>query len=139
MKRMKKIKQILGLVLFAFIGVLALASCNSKGSFETQYYGGQTFKGDLYVNSFNQYYLFSDSKIYTIRLFENKSGGKEIDISEFRGVNIEKMDNNTWVYQDYFGAPKNYFIFINDGQELLTISSGDYVSVYVKTDHIEVE
>ena len=137
---MRKIKKFLGLILFVFIGVLALASCNSNNSidsFETKYYGGQTLRGDLYVNSFNQYYLFSDSKIYTIRLFENKSGGKEIDISEFRGVNLEKMDNNTWVYQDYFGAPKNYFIFINDGQELLTISSGDYVSIYVKTDHIE--
>lgn len=134
---MKKIKQILGLILLAFIGVLALASCNSTGSFETQHYG-QTLKGDLYVNSYNQYYLFSDSKIYTIRLFENKSGGKEPYFSEFRGVNLEKMDNNTWVYQDYLGASKNYFIFINDGQELLQ-TSGDYVSVYVKTDHIEEE
>lgn len=133
-----KIKKFLGLILFAFVGVLALASCNSTGSFETQYYD-QTFKGDLYVNSYNQYYLFSDSKIYTVGLIESKSGGKEPYFSEFRGVNLEKLDNNTWVYQDYLGASKNYFIFINDGQELLKTSGGDYVSVYIKTDHIEEE
>lgn len=134
-----KIKKFLGLILFAFIGVLALASCNSKGSFETQYYGGQTFNGDLYVSHYNDYYLFSDSKIYTVGLIENISGEKEFYISELNIVNLEKIDNNTWVYQKYIGASKTYFIFINDGQELLQISSGDYVSVYVKTDHIEEE
>ena len=82
--------------------------------------------------------MFSDSKIYTVGLIENTSKGKEFYISELNIVNLEKIDNNTWVYQKYIGATINYFIFINDGQELLNVSGG-YVSVYVKTDHIEEE
>lgn len=54
-----------------------------------------------------------------------------------RKENVTLMSTDEFIKA--FGASKTYFIFINDGQELLQISSGDYVSVYVKTDHIEEE
>ena len=132
-----KIKRILGLILFAFIGVLALASCNSKESFETTLYG-KTYKGDLYRTVDNGYLLISDSKFYRVEVIEYDRG-KILDISELNIVNLEKLDDNTWVYQRYGGSPRTYIVLINNGQELLQIYSGDYVSVYLKTDHIEVE
>lgn len=135
---MKKIKKILGLILFAFIGVLALASCNSKGSFETTLYG-KTYKGDLYRSANNDYLLISDSKFYSVEIIEQEGREKFVIISELNIVNLEKLDDNTWVYQRYVGSPRIYIVLINNGQELLQIYSGDYVSVYIKTDHIEEE
>ena len=135
---MKKIKKFLGLILFAFIGVLALASCNSKGSFETTLYGN-TYKGDLYRSANNDYLLISDSKFYSVEIIEQEGREKFVIISELNIVNLEKLDDNTWVYQRYGGSPRTYIVLINNGQELLQIYSGDYVSVYIKTDHIEEE
>ena len=134
-----KIKKILGLILFAFIGVLALASCNSTGSFETTLYG-KTYKGDLYRNANNGYLLISDSKFYSVEVIEQEDREKFIYISELNIVNLKKLDDNTWVYQRYGGSPRTYIVLINNGQELLSIYTGSSSTiVYVKTDHIEEE
>ena len=127
-----KIKKFLGLILFAFIGVLALASCNSKGSFETQYYD-QTLKGDLYVSHYNQYYLITDSKVYMITFMQTAEDKKE---PRFNDLKCEKINDDTWTYQRLGSI--NYILLLNNGQELIS-TSGDYVYFYIKTDHIEVK
>lgn len=134
---MIKIKKFLGLILFVFVGVLALASCNSNnsfGSFETKYYGGQTLKGDLYKsNQYNNYYFVTDSKVYMITFTKNAEGKKE---PIFNDLNCEKVNGDTWSYQSLGNI--NYILLLNNGNELI-ITTGDYVYVYIKTDHIEIE
>ena len=134
---MIKIKKFLGLILFVFVGVLALASCNSNnsfGSFETKYYGGQTLKGDLYKsNQYNNYYFVTDSKVYMITFTKTEEGKKE---PKFNDLNCEKINDDTWAYQSLGNI--NYILLLNDGHELI-ITKGDYVYVYTKTDHIEID
>ena len=123
-----KIKRILGLILFAFIGVLALASCNSKGNFQTDIFG-KTYSGNLYKNhlSANDYYLISDSMIYSVRYVDYR----ETKYLSFEETKYEKIDDNTW--QD----GSRFMMLVNNGQELMYVSR-DYGSiVYTKTDHIE--
>ena len=131
---MKKIKKFLGLILFVFVGVLALASCNSTdsfGSFETQY-SDEILKGDLYKSKqYNNYYFVTDSKVYMITFTKNAEGKKE---PIFNDLNCEKINDDTWGYQNLGNI--NYILLLNDGQELI-ITKGDYVYVYIKTDHFE--
>ena len=133
---MIKIKKFLGLILFVFVGVLALSSCNSNnsfGSFETKY-SDETLKGDLYKsNQYNNYYFVTDSKVYMITFTKNAEGKKE---PKFNDLNCEKINDDTWAYQS-LGAI-NYILLLNDGQELI-ITMGDYIYVYTKTDHIEID
>ena len=131
---MRKIKKFLGLILFVFVGVLALASCNSTdsfGSFETQY-SDEILKGDLYKsNQYNNYYFVTESKVYMITFTKNAEGKKE---PIFNDLNCEKINDDTWGYQNLGNI--NYILLLNDGQELI-ITKGDYVYVYIKTDHFE--
>ena len=133
---MRKIKKILGLILFVFVGVLALASCNSNDSFdsfETQY-SDETLNGDLYKsNQYNNYYFVTDSKVYMITFIKNAEGKKE---PTFNDLNCEKVNADTWSYQSLGNI--NYILLLNDGKELI-ITTGDYVYVYIKTDHIEMD
>ena len=133
---MIKIKKFLGLILFVFVGVLALANCNSNnsfGSFETQY-SDETLNGDLYKsNQYNNYYFVTDSKVYMITFTKTAEGKKE---PKFNDLNCEKINDDTWAYQS-LGAI-NYILLLNDGQELI-ITMGDYIYVYTKTDHIEID
>ena len=133
---MIKIKKFLGLILFAFVGVLALASCNSNnsfGSFETKY-SDETLNGDLYKsNQYNNYYFVTDSKVYMITFTKTEEGKKE---PKFNDLNCEKINDDTWSYQSLGNI--NYILLLNDGQELL-ITKGDYIYVYIKTDHIEID
>ena len=133
---MIKIKKFLGLILFVFVGVLALSSCNSNnsfGSFETKY-SDETLKGDLYKsNQYNNYYFVTDSKVYMITFTKTAEGKKE---PKFNDLNCEKINDDTWAYQS-LGAI-NYILLLNDGQELI-ITMGDYIYVYTKTDHIEID
>lgn len=131
-----KIKKILGLILFAFIGVLALASCNSNnsfGSFQTQY-RDETLKGDLYKSmQYENYYFVTDSKVYMITFMKTAEDKKE---PIFDDLKCEKINDDTWAYQRL--GKINYILLLNNGQELIS-TSGDYVYFYIKTDHIEVE
>ena len=133
---MKKIKKFLGLILFVFVVVLALASCNSNDSFdsfETQY-SDETLDGDLYKsNQYNNYYFVTDSKVYMITFTKTAEGKKE---HVFNDLNCEKINDDTWAYQSLGSI--NYILLLNDGQELI-ITTGDYVYVYIKTDHIEMD
>ena len=133
---MRKIKKFLGLILFVFVGVLALVSCNSNnsfGSFETKY-SDETLNGDLYKsNQYNNYYFVTDSKVYMITFTKTAEGKKE---HKFNDLNCEKINDDTWAYQS-LGAI-NYILLLNDGQELI-ITMGDYIYVYTKTDHIEID
>lgn len=133
---MRKIKKFLGLILFVFVGVLALASCNSNDSFdsfETQY-SDETLKGELYKsNQYNNYYLVADSKVYMITFTKTAEGKKE---PLFNDLNCEKVNDDTWTYQSLGSI--NYILLLNNGNELI-ITTGDYVYVYIKTDHMEIE
>lgn len=133
---MRKIKKVLCLVLFVFVGVLALASCNSNDSFdsfETQYID-ETLNGVLYKsNQYNNYYFVTDSKVYMITFTKNEEGKKE---PLFNDLNCEKINGDTWTYQSLGNI--NYILLLNDGHELI-ITTGDYTYVYIKTDHIEIE
>ena len=133
---MIKIKKFLGLILFAFAGVLALSSCNSNnsfGSFETKY-SDETLKGDLYKNNqYNNYYFVTDSKVYMITFTKTAEGKKE---SKFNDLNCEKINDDTGAYKSL--GVINYILLLNDGQELI-ITMGDYIYVYTKTDHIEID
>ena len=133
---MRKIKKFLGLILFVFVGVLALASCNSNDSFdsfETQY-SDETLNGDLYKsNQYNNYYFLTESKAYMITFTKNAEGKKE---PLFNDLNCEKINDDTWAYQSLGNI--NYILLLNDGQELI-ITTGDYTYVYIKTDHIEMD
>ena len=132
----RKIKKFLCLILFAFVGVLALANCNnnnSSGSFETKY-SDETLKGDLYKsNQYNNYYFVTDSKVYMITFTKTEEGKKE---PKFNDLNCEKINDNTWAYQSLGNI--NYILLLTDGHELI-ITKGDYVYVYTKTDHIEID
>lgn len=124
-----KIKKILGLILFAFVCVLALASCgNSNGTFQT-YYNGQIHKGELYVSRYNDYYLVSGEKIYLIKVVNDNNGEKTTVMSDTRS---EKLDDNTW----YFAQNHVWYVLINNGQELM-ITDISATWIYTKTDHIE--
>ena len=133
---MRKIKKFLCLILFVFIGVLALSSCNSNnsfGSFETKY-SDETLKGYLYKsNQYNNYYFVTDSNVYMITFNTTAEGKKE---PVFNDLNCEKINDDTWAYQSLGNL--NYILLLNDGKELI-ITTGDYVYVYIKTDHIEIE
>lgn len=120
-----KIKKILGFIVFAFVCVLALASCG--GSFETKV-DDITYSGDLYVNAYNNYCLISGDKIYSIQIYKNNNQ-KELKIDDLR---YEKVDDYTW--KKGFDS---YFVLINNGQELMGIGGTNYVYFYTKTDHIE--
>lgn len=126
-----KIKKILGLILFTFACVLALASCGS-GTFQTEYFG-RTYSGDLYVNG-GSYYLISGDMVYSVKLITDNNGEKTIYISELHNY-VERIDDYT-LMQRYNGYSTNYYLLINGGQELLVLS-GDYTYIYFKTDHIE--
>ena len=133
---MIKIKKFLGLILFVFVGVLALSSCNSNNSFDSfeTKYSDETLKGDLYKsNQYNNYYFVTDSKVYMITFTKTAEGKKE---PKFNDLNCEKINDDTWAYQS-LGAI-NYILLLNDGQELI-ITMGDYIYVYTKTDHIEID
>lgn len=133
---MKKIKKFLGLTLFVFVGVLALASCNSNNSFDSfeTKYSDETLNGDLYKsNQYNNYYFVTDSKVYMITFTKTAEGKKD---PVFNDLNCEKINDDTWTYQSL--GIMNYILLLNDGQELL-ITTGDYVYVYIKTDHIEMD
>lgn len=133
---MKKINKFLGLVLFVFVGVLALVSCNSNNSFDSfeTKYSDETLNGDLYKsNQYNNYYFVTDSKVYMITFMKDAEGKKE---PIFNDLNCEKINSDTWTYQSLGNL--NYILLLNDGQELL-ITTGDYIYVYTKTDHIEIE
>lgn len=124
-----KIKKILGFIVFAFVCVLALASCgNSNDTFKT-YYNGQIHKGELYVSIYNNYYLVSDEKIYLISVVNDNNGEKTTVMSDTRS---EKIDVNTW----YFAQNHTWYVLINNGQELLTTNI-EATWIYIKTDHIE--
>lgn len=133
---MRKIKKFLGLILFVFVGVIALASCNSNNSFdsfETQY-SDETLNGVLYKsNQYNNYYFVTESKVYMITFKKNSEGKKE---PIYNDLNCEKINDDTWAYQNL--GVINYILLLNDGQEII-ITTGDYVYVYIKTDHIEIE
>lgn len=130
---MRKIKKFLGLVLFVFFGVLTLASCSSNDSFETKY-SDETLNGDLYKsNQYNNYYFVTDSKVYMITFTKNAEGKKD---PIFNDLNCEKVNGDTWSYQSLGNI--NYILLLNNGNELI-ITTGDYVYVYIKTDHIEIE
>ena len=124
-----KIKKILGLILFVFVCVLALASCK-KGNFEVKYYD-RTYSGDLYVEEMDNYYiLISGDKIYEIEVTKAMNTYNGMIINE---VNVVRIDDYTWKYNNnYF-----YYVLINNGQELLFLSSRGQVTFYIKTDHIE--
>ena len=133
---MRKIKKVLGLILFVFVGVLTLASCNSNNSFDSfeTKYGDETLNGYLYKsNQYNNYYFVTDSKVYMITFIKNSEGKKE---PIFNDLNCEKVNGDTWSYQSLGNI--NYILLLNNGQELI-ITTGDYVYVYIKTDHIEIE
>lgn len=133
---MKKIKKFLGLILFVFVGVLALASCNSNNSFDSfeTKYSDETLNGDLYKsNQYNNYYLVADSKVYMITFTKTEEGKKE---PLFNDLNCEKVNDDTWAYQSLGNL--NYILLLNNGQELI-ITTGDYTYVYIKTDHIEMD
>lgn len=133
---MKKIKKFLGLTLFVFVGVLALASCNSNNSFDSfeTKYSDETLNGDLYKsNQYNNYYFVTDSKVYMITFMKDAEGKKE---PIFNDLNCEKINDDTWTYQSLGNL--NYILLLNNGQELI-ITTGDYVYVYIKTDHIEMD
>ena len=102
-------------------------------SFETQQ-SGQTLNGYLYKsNQYNNYYFLTESKAYMITFTKNAEGKKE---PVFNDLNCEKINDDTWAYQSLGNI--NYILLLNDGQELI-ITTGDYVYVYIKTDHIEME
>lgn len=133
---MKKIKKFLGLILFVFVGVLALASCNSNNSFDSfeTKYSDETLNGDLYKsNQYNNYYFVTDSKVYMITFMKDAEGKKE---PIFNDLNCEKINDDTWAYQSLGNL--NYILLLNNGQELI-ITTGDYTYVYIKTDHIEMD
>lgn len=133
---MRKIKKFLGLILFVFVGVLALASCNSNNSFDSfeTKYSDETLNGDLYKsNQYNNYYFVTDSKVYMITFTKTEEGKKE---PIFNDLNCEKVNGDTWSYQSLGNI--NYILLLNNGQELI-ITTGDYIYVYIKTDHIEIE
>ena len=133
---MRKIKKFLCLILFVFVGVFTLASCNSTdsfSSFETKY-SDETLNGDLYKsNQYNNYYFVTDSKVYMITFTKTAEGKKE---PIFNDLNCEKVNGDTWSYQSLGNI--NYILILNNGNELI-ITTGDYVYVYIKTDHIEIE
>ena len=99
-------------------------------SFETQY-SDETLNGDLYKsNQYNNYYFLTESKAYMITFTKTAEGKKE---PIFNDLNCEKINDDTWAYGNI-----NYILLLNDGQEII-ITTGDYVYVYTKTDHIEEE
>lgn len=123
-----KIKKFLGLIVFAFICVLALASCK-KGNFEIEC-EGKTYSGDLYgSNRYNHYYLFSNDKIYLIEIGNDNNNDKTTKI---RDTKSEKIDVNTW----YFAQNHEWYVLINNGQELM-ITDISATWIYIKTDHIK--
>ena len=100
-------------------------------SFETKY-SDETLKGDLYKsNQYSNYYFITDSKVYMITFTKTAEGKKE---PIFNDLNCEKINDDTWGYQNLGNI--NYILLLNDGQELI-ITKGDYLYVYIKTDHIE--
>ena len=123
-----KIKKLLGLILFAFVCVLALASCK-KGNFEIEY-EGKTYSGDLYgSNRYNHYYLFSNDKIYLIEIVNDNNNEKTTKISDTKS---EKLDDNTW----FLTQNHVCYVLINNGQELM-ITGISSTWIYIKTDHIK--
>lgn len=120
-----KIKKILGLILFAFIGVLALASCK-KSNFEIEY-EGKTYSGDLYYGNYlNDYLLVSETNMYQIT-FVMDNGKSRIWLRD-RGY--QKIDANTWEHPiDY-----TYYVLINNGQEII---AREGLMIYIKTDYIK--
>ena len=133
---MRKIKKFLGLILFVFVGVLALESCNSNNSFDSfeTKYSDETLNGYLYKsNQYNNYYFVTDSKVYMITFTKTEEGKKE---PIFNDLNCEKVNGDTWSYQSLGNI--NYILLLNNGQEII-ITKGDYVYVYTKTDHIEID
>lgn len=133
---MKKIKKVLGLILFVFVGGIALASCNSNNSFDSfeTKYSDETLNGDLYKsNQYNNYYFVTDSKVYMITFNKTEECKKE---PIFNDLNCEKINDDTWSYQSLGNI--NYILLLNNGNELI-ITTGDYIYVYIKTDHIEIE
>ena len=102
-------------------------------SFETKY-SDETLKGDLYKSKqYNNYYFVTDSKVYMITFTKNEEGKKE---PIFNDLNCEKINDDTWGYQNLGSI--NYILLLNDGNELI-ITKGDYLYVYTKTDHIEID
>lgn len=125
-----KIKKILGLIVFAFACVLALASCGKSGNFQIEQYG-KTYSGDLYQAQNNGICVLiseSDSRIYIISYTSAEVEGHLL-IEEYK---YEKKDNNTYKLNSSNGI---YYVLINNGQELLGISTGS-TWLYIKTDHI---
>ena len=103
------------------------------GSFETKY-SDETLNGDLYKsNQYNNYYFVTDSNVYMITFTKTAEGKKE---PVFNDLNCEKINDDTFAYQNLGSI--NYILLLNDGQELI-ITTGDYVYVYIKTDHIEMD
>ncbi len=129
---MKRIRKLLGSIGAILLGVVFLASCNSKGSFETKY-GGKTYSGSLYQYDYSYYsggflyYLVSDSKIYSIwtSIYE---GVNKFTVSE---TNFIRIDANTWQNENKF------LTLINDGQELMYANGTYGVTIYTKVDHIK--
>lgn len=102
-------------------------------SFETKY-SDETLNGDLYKsNQYNNYYFVTDSKVYMITFTKTVEGKKE---PKFNDLNCEKINDDTWAYQSLGNI--NYILLLNDGHELI-ITKGDYIYVYTKTDHIEID
>ena len=100
------------------------------GSFETKY-SDETLNGDLYKsNQYSNYYFVTDSKVYMITFTKTAEGKKE---PVFNDLNCEKINDDTWAYGNV-----NYILLLNDGQEII-ITTGDYLYVYTKTDHIEID
>ena len=133
---MRKIKKFLSLILFVFVGVLALASCNTNDSFDSfeTKYSDETLNGYLYKsNQYNNYYFVTDSNVYMITFTKTAEGKKD---PIFNDLNCEKINDDTWAYQSLGSI--NYILLLNDGHELI-ITTGDYVYVYIKTDHIEMD
>jgi hypothetical protein len=129
---MKRIRRVLVSLGATLLGVVFLASCNSKGSFETEY-DGKTYSGSLYqydysyYSGFFLYYLVSDSNIYSLGSSPYE-GVKKLTISKTYFIRI---DANTWQNENKF------LTLINDGQELMYANGTYGVTIYTKVDHIK--
>lgn len=125
-----KIKKFLGLIVFAFACVLALASCGSKeNKYEIKFYD-RTYSGDLYVQEYNNFYiLISDEKLYQIEVTGSMNSYNGIVIREV--PECIKIDDYTWKNGN------GCYVLINGGQELLFVGVRGNVYFYIKTDHIE--